>query len=290
MEYIDSLKITNQILKKYNIRAEKKYGQNFLINDNILKEIIDISNINKDDLVIEIGPGLGNLTHYILNTAKYALLIEIDEKCLNILNDRFSKNENYTLLNEDILNINIDEIISNLEVHNKETYNNVKVVANLPYYITTPIIFKLLQNSNKITDITIMVQKEVAERMVANTRTKDYGILTLMVKYFAKTTIELIVPNSSFIPEPNVTSAVVHLKKEKLYNTKNEQLLFELIHKSFAQRRKKMVNSLVSNKFNNMNKEQIELLLQKCNLSLNVRAEELELEDYINIISNIDNI
>ncbi|MDD3303367.1 MAG: 16S rRNA (adenine(1518)-N(6)/adenine(1519)-N(6))-dimethyltransferase RsmA [Clostridia bacterium] len=282
-----TLEITKKILKQYNIRADKRYGQNFLIDDNILENIVDVSNITDDDLIIEIGPGLGNLTSYLLNRAGHALLIEIDNKMIEILNNRFDGVNNYTLLNQDILKVNIDELINNVEEKLNKKFKTVKVVANLPYYITTPILFKLLQESARVSEIIIMVQKEVAERMVARPKTKDYGILTLMVEYLAVASIEFIVPNNSFIPAPDVTSAIIKLIKSKRYNVTNEETLFKLIHASFAQRRKKMINSLESTSFLDMSKHDLETIFQKCDLSLNSRAEELTINDYIKIIETI---
>lgn len=279
---------TKKIMNKFNIVANKRYGQNFLIDDSILENIVNASDIEKEDLVIEIGPGLGNLTEYLLNAAKHVLLIEIDPKMITVLEDRFKDVKNYTLLNEDILKVNVDELVKDIEEKNNVKFNKVKVVANLPYYITTPILFKLLEDENSISDITVMVQKEVAERMVAKPKSKEFGILTLMVDYFSNANIEVIVPNSSFIPEPGVVSAVIRLEKNRKYKVTNEKVFFELIHKAFAQRRKKMINSLTSTNFNNMSKQDIEELFSKCKLDFNTRAEELEIEEFINIVNNID--
>ena len=285
---MDTLEITKKILNKYNIRANKRYGQNFLIDDDILNGIVNVANISKEDLVIEIGPGLGNLTKYLLESAVYVIAVEIDKKMIEILNDRFSKYKNFLLLNEDILKVNIDEIIKKIEKESGIKYKNIKVVANLPYYVTTPIIFKLLQDENKINEITIMVQKEVADRMVANVKSKDYGILTLMVKYLADADIKLEVKNTCFIPAPNVTSSVIKLIKEKKYTVSNEKMLFDLIHSSFAQRRKKMINSLVATRFMNLDKSFIENIFKECNIDFNTRAEELSIEKYIQIVNNIN--
>ena len=283
---LNTLKITNQILKNYNIKANKRYGQNFLIADDILSNIIRISNICEDELIIEIGPGLGNLSEYLLLNSTYCLFIEIDNKMIEVLTDRLSgKYSNYTLLNEDILSVDIDKIINDIEIKNNMKFSKVKVIANLPYYITSPIIFKLLQESNRIDEIIVMVQKEVAERITANNKSKEYGILTLMIKYFCEASIQIIVPNTSFIPPPDVTSAVVKMIKRKKYFVKNEKLLFELIHFAFQQRRKKMINSLASNHFNNMTKEELEEVFKNCDINLNIRAEELELEKYIEIVN-----
>lgn len=284
---MNTKKITQQILKKYNIKANKKYGQNFLLDDDILNGIVEVSNVKENDLVIEIGPGLGNLTTYFIDRCKYALLIELDTNLLNILKDRFSEKNNYEIINEDILNLNLDLIIKELELKLDFKFDNIKVIANLPYYITSPIIFKLLQESNLISDITIMIQKEVAQRLVASSKSKSYGILTIMTKYYANVTYEIDVNKTAFEPVPNVDSAVVNLKKYDKYFVKDEKLFFELIHKAFNQRRKKLINSLVSNKFNNMDKPQIEELLLKSSVSINSRAEELDITDYINLTENL---
>ena len=279
---------TRKIMKKFNIVANKRYGQNFLIDDNILEEIVNSADITKDDLVIEIGPGLGNLTEYILSRAKYAILVEIDLKMIKVLKDRFKDRKNYILINDDILKVNIDKLIEEIKSKNDLSFRSVKVVANLPYYITTPIIFKLLEDENSISDITVMVQKEVAQRMVAKPKSKDFGILTLMVDYFSNANIIVLVPNSSFIPEPGVMSAVINLKKNRKYSVKNEKMFFELIHKAFAQRRKKMINSLSSTNFNNMTKQELEDLFKRCNLDFNTRAEELTIEEFIELVNNIN--
>ncbi len=285
----NTLEKTKNIMRINNIKANKRFGQNFLIDDNILENIVKSAEITNNDLVIEIGPGLGNLTEYLLEKAAYVILVEIDNNMINILNDRFKNNNNYILLNNDILKVNVDEIIENIENKLNRKFEKIKVVANLPYYITTPIIFKLLQNENRINEITVMVQKEVAERIVAKNKTKDYGILTLMVNYLGTSDIKLIVPNNSFIPAPNVTSAVIKITKNKRFTVKDEELLFKLIHSSFAQRRKKIINSLESTKFLNMSKPELEKLFNECNISLNARAEELELQDYIKIVDIITN-
>lgn len=278
---MNTLNKTKYLMNKYNINPTKKFGQNFLIDDSILQNIVDASNITEDDIVIEIGPGLGNLTQYLIEKAKFVILIEIDNSMIGVLEDRFKEYQNYKILNQDILKINLDELT--------REYNssNIKVVANLPYYITTPILFKLLQESSDIKEITVMVQKEVAKRMVAPCKTKDYGILTLMVEYLAIPEIKFFVPNSSFIPSPNVESAIINLKKEKRYNVKDENVLFDLIHSAFAMRRKKMINSLEQAHFLNMNKEDIKKFVNICGLTDNVRAEELSINEYIKLADKI---
>ncbi len=284
---INTLRKTKEILNRYNIKANKRFGQNFLIDDNILSKIIDVADIKENELVIEIGPGLGNLSEYILLNSTYALFIEIDNNMIKVLGDRLSRYNNYKLVNEDLLKIDIDSYIEEIENNRNISFTNVKVIANLPYYITTPILFKLLQNSKRINEIVVMVQKEVAQRMIAKPKTKDYGILTLMVEYLTNSEIMIDVPRSSFIPAPNVDSAVIKLVKNDKYKIENEDVLFKLIHKAFAQRRKKMVNSLVSNKFMDLSKEDIESILNKSGISINARAEELSLNDYLNITKEI---
>lgn len=278
---MNTFRKTREILNKYGLTAKKKFGQNFLIDDNILDEISTSACINDDELIIEIGPGLGNLTSYLLKKSRYVLLVEIDNNMIEILNDRFKENTNYSLINEDILKVDLDEKISKIEEELSFSFKKVKVVANLPYYITTPILFKLLQDSKRVNEIVVMVQKEVADRMVASPKSKDYGILSVMIKYLADAKIIIKVPKEAFIPSPNVTSSVIKLVKNKKYECDDEEKLFELIHHAFAQRRKKMINSLESSKFLNLDKERIKDAFNKVNLNENVRAEELSIEEFI---------
>ena len=278
---MNTFRKTREILNKYGLTAKKKFGQNFLIDDNILDEISTSACINDDELIIEIGPGLGNLTSYLLKKSRYVLLVEIDNNMIEILNDRFRENTNYSLINEDILKVDLDEKISKIEEELGFSFKKVKVVANLPYYITTPILFKLLQDSKRVDEIVVMVQKEVADRMVASPKSKDYGILSVMIKYLADAEIIIKVPKEAFIPSPNVTSAVIKLVKNKKYECDDEEKLFELIHHAFAQRRKKMINSLESSKFLNLDKEKIKDAFNKAKLNENVRAEELSIEEFI---------
>lgn len=278
---MNTFRKTREILNKYGLTAKKKFGQNFLIDDNILDEISTSACINYDELIIEIGPGLGNLTSYLLKKSRYVLLVEIDNNMIEILNDRFKENANYSLINEDILKVDLDEKISKIEEELGFSFKRVKVVANLPYYITTPILFKLLQDSKRVDEIVVMVQKEVADRMVASPKSKDYGILSVMIKYLADAEIIIKVPKEAFIPSPNVTSAVIKLVKNKKYECDDEEKLFELIHHAFAQRRKKMINSLESSKFLNLDKEKIKDAFNKAKLNENVRAEELSIEEFI---------
>lgn len=286
----NTLQQTEAILKRYQIKANKRYGQNFLVDDEILHQIIEVSNIQEEDLVIEIGPGLGNLTEFILEKASYALLIEIDSNMVKIIQNRFCEKHNYKLIEKDILQLKLDTIIDQIERERGTKFNSVKVVANLPYYITTPILFQLLQKEGRIKTITVMVQKEVANRMVAHPKTKDYGILSLMTQYESIPEIQIEVPRTSFVPVPNVDSAVITLQKEKRYVVKEEELFFKLIHASFSMRRKKMINSLYNTKWMNLEKDVIEDIFHRCEIDLNTRAEELSMNQFIQISEELEKL
>ncbi len=202
---------------------------------------------------------------------------------LEILKERFGSNENIVVINKDVLKIDIDDEIDKLEKLKNTKFNNIKVVANLPYYITSPIIFKLLEDSKKISEIIVMVQEEVADRIIAKSKSKDYGILTVMIEYYAKATKQIVVESLSFIPSPNVTSAVIKIVKEVKYEDIDSKIFKELVHKAFANRRKKLINSLVINKLLGLDKDSIDNVLKKCNVSENGRAEELDIDKYIEI-------
>lgn len=285
---MNTYKKTKEILNKYGIKANKRFGQNFLIDDNILQGILNSADIKDNELVIEIGPGLGNLTEYLLSVSSHVMLIEIDNNMIEILTDRFETKNNYTLINCDVLKIDLDEKISDIEKKLNTKFDKVKVVANLPYYVTSPILFKLLKDSKRIDEIVVMVQKEVAERMIATPSKKDYSVLTVMVKYFADSNIEIVVPSSSFIPAPNVTSAVIKLIKNKKYNLENEEDFFQMIHFAFAQRRKKMINSLESNHYHDLSKDELTTTLKLLNIDENVRAEALDLDTLVRIFNQIN--
>ena len=287
---VNSLSKTKNILNKFELTAKKKFGQNFLIDDNILEGIKDLGNVKEDELVIEIGPGLGNLTEYLKEYN--LLLIEIDNDMIDILEDRFklSSKSNIKLINQDILKIDLDKEIEIIEKERNMKFSNVKVIANLPYYITSPIIFKLLEGSTKITEIIAMVQEEVADRIVSKEKSKSYGVLTVMINYFGNSTKEINVPSNSFIPAPNVESAVIKIVKENKYNNIDYNIFKELVHKAFLNRRKKMLNSLLLNNFNNMIKEQLEKMYTDCNININVRAEELTIDKFIEIAKYVKNI
>ena len=237
---MDILQTTKFIMKKYNITASKALGQNFLINEEIIEEAIKASNISKDELVIEIGPGLGNLTEKLAESAGRVICIELDKKMIEILKDRFLLYENIELINEDVLRLDFNEIIE------KSGYSTAKIVANLPYYITTPIIMKVLEEKAKLDSITVMVQKEVADRLCAKTGTREAGAITYSVEYYANASEIIDVPREAFVPIPNVDSEVIKLEVvlNKFKNVKDEKKLFSIIRYAFMQRRKTLVNAL----------------------------------------------
>ncbi len=280
------LEETKFIMKKYNIRANKSLGQNFLINSEVVENIVNSSEINKEDMVIEVGPGLGTLTKYLLEKAGKVLCIELDTKMIKILNDRFSEYDNFEIINADVLKVNLNEIIE--ENKKNETIKNVKVVANLPYYITTPIIMKLLEDKLDIESITVMIQKEVADRLIEIPGGKNTGAITHTVYYYCESEKIMEVPNSSFIPEPEVTSEVIkmNLRKEPGVKIDNPKVMFMIIKSAFMQRRKTLLNSLTNTKVF-INKEEGLNILKKLNLNENIRAEELSLQDFANIAQEI---
>ena len=277
---------TRFILNKYKMSANKSLGQNFLINEQIVSDIIEKSNITKQDMVIEIGPGLGTLTARLLEKAGKVVVIELDDKMIPVLEDRFQLYENFELIHDDILKVNLKELMNkNL----KGTIQQVKIVANLPYYITTPIIMKLLEEKLPIDSITVMVQKEVAQRLTAIPGTKNTGAITYTVYYYAEADSIIRVPKDSFFPEPKVDSEVIQLKIREMppVVTNNEKILFKLIKQAFMQRRKTLVNSLEhSGLF--QQKQEIVTLLQKLNINEKVRGEALSLEQFAKIANLIE--
>ena len=280
------LEETKFILKKYNIRANKSLGQNFLINSEVVENIVNSSEINKEDMVIEVGPGLGTLTKYLLEKAGKVLCIELDPKMIKILNDRFSEYDNFEIINADVLKVNLNEVIDENKKNGK--IKNVKVVANLPYYITTPIIMKLLEERLDIESITVMIQKEVADRLIEIPGGKNTGAITYTVYYYCESEKIMEVPNSSFIPEPEVTSEVIkmNLRKDLGVKVDNPKVMFMIIKSAFMQRRKTLLNALTNTKVF-INKEEGLNILKKLNLNENVRAEELSLQDFANIAQAI---
>ena len=277
---------TRFIMKKYNIRDNKSLGQNFLINSEVVENIVNSRDIKKEDMVIEIGPGLGTLTKYLLERAGKVLCVELDTKMIKILNDRFSIYNNFEIINADVLKVDLNEVIS----ENKKAgiIKNVKIVANLPYYITTPIIMKLLEEKLDIESITVMIQKEVADRLIEIPGGKNTGAITHTVYYYCESEKIMEVPNSSFIPEPEVTSEVIKMKLRKAPAVKieNSKVMFMVIKSAFMQRRKTLLNALTNTKVF-VSKEEGTQILKTLNLNENVRAEELSLQDFANITKMI---
>lgn len=277
---------TKFLMKKYGITANKKLGQNFLIDDNVIKQIVESSYLTSEDLVIEIGPGLGTLTKELLEKAGKVICIELDNRMISILKDRFFMYKNFEIINEDVLKVDLERLIK----ENKENgqIKNVKIVANLPYYITTPIIMKLLEEKLDIESITVMIQKEVADRLAEIPGGKNGGAITYTVYYYAKAEEILTVPNYSFIPEPEVESEVIKLtlRKEPVIEVADEKKFFELIKVSFMQRRKTFLNA-ISNSTLNISKEKIERILKDLNIDTRVRGEALSIEKFAEISKRI---
>lgn len=282
----DILEDTKFIMKKYKIRANKALGQNFLINQNVVDKIVESSDITKEDLVIEIGPGLGTLTKELLEKAGKVICIELDKKMIKILTDRFSLYENFEVIHGDVLQIRLNKIIK--EEKEKNSFKSAKIVANLPYYITTPIIMKLLEDRLDLESITVMIQKEVADRLIAIPGEKETGAITYSVYYYATSEGIMEVPNDSFIPEPEVTSKVIKLtlRKEPPVEVKSRGVMFKIIKSAFMQRRKTLLNALTNTKVF-MSKEEGLRILKELQLDENVRAEKLTLNDFAEITNKI---
>lgn len=271
------LEETKFIMKKYGISANKSLGQNFLIDDEAVENIVSSANLNKEDMVIEIGPGLGTLTSRLLEQAGKVIAIELDDRMIKILNDRFSLYDNFMLLHEDVLKVDLNTLI-------KENINNmkrVKIVANLPYYITTPIIMKLLENNLNIESIIVMIQKEVADRLTAIPGEKDSGAITYSVYYYSIPRKICFVSKDCFIPAPEVDSEVIELKirEEKAVKLKDEKMFFNVIKASFMQRRKTLLNGLTNSGLIK-SKEEGKTLLSKLSLPENTRGENLTIDQF----------
>ena len=275
--YLGDPKRTIEVLQKYNFAFQKRFGQNFLIDTHVLEKIIASAEITKDEFVLEIGRGIGTMTQYLAEAAREVAAVEIDKTLIPILQDTLKEWNNVTVINNDILKVDIRQLA--LE---KNQGRPIKVVANLPYYITTPIIMGLFENQVPIESITIMVQKEVADRMQVGPGTKDYGALSLAVQYYARPEIVANVPPNCFMPRPKVGSAVIRLERyeQPPVQVKDEKLMFRLIRASFNQRRKTLVNGLKNSPELHFSKEEIEQALVNCGLPLTVRGEALTLEQF----------
>ena len=270
-------KKTIEVIQKYQFAFQKRFGQNFLIDAHVLEKIVSAAGITKDDCVLEIGPGIGTMTQYLAESAGQVIAVEIDTNLLPILTDTLKDYSNVKVINQDILKVDINELV--------KEYNNgrpIKVVANLPYYITTPIIMRLFESNVPIDNITVMVQKEVADRMQVGPGSKDYGALSLAVQYYASPYIVANVPPNCFIPRPNVGSAVIRLTRyqEPPVQVKDPKLMFKLIRASFNQRRKTLQNGLNNSPEVSFSKEEITKAIESLGVSPSVRGEALSLEQF----------
>ena len=285
MAYLGIPKNTIEVLQKYNFNFQKRFGQNFLIDTHVLERIISEAEITKDDVVLEIGPGIGTMTQYLCESASKVIAVEIDNTLIPILADTLSEYDNVTVINEDVLKLDINKIVEE-ECGGRP----IKVVANLPYYITTPIIMSLVEKDVKIDSITVMIQKEVAERIISKPGTKDYGALTLAVNYYSQPEIVANVPPNCFMPRPNVSSAVIRMRRyeKPVVETENKALMFKLIKGSFLQRRKTLVNGISNFSELNFTKEEVAEALTQMELSESIRGEKLTLADFATL-SNILN-
>jgi len=277
MATLGNPKNTIEVLQKYQFNFQKKFGQNFLIDPHVLEKIIEAAQVTKDDCVLEIGPGIGTMTQYLAENAREVIAVEIDKMLIPILQDTLSAYDNVTIINEDILKVDINQI-----AEERNGGRPIKVVANLPYYITTPIIMGLFESGVPLKSITIMVQKEVADRMQVGPGTKDYGALSLAVQYYARPQIVANVPPNCFMPRPNVGSAVIRLDRyeEPPVQVSDEKYMFAIIRAVFNQRRKTMVNSLSNAPGLHLDKETILAVLDKMGESPTVRGETFTLEKF----------
>lgn len=274
MPTLDSVTKTITVLDKYGFNFQKRYGQNFLIDAHILDKIVSGAMISKNDCVLEIGPGIGTMTQYLAERAARVIAVEIDKALIPILSDTLSDYDNITVINDDILKVDINELV--------EKYNGgrpIKVVANLPYYITTPIIMGLFESHVPLESITIMIQKEVADRMQVGPGTKDYGALSLAVQYYSKPQVLCYVSPECFIPKPKVGSAVIKLQRHEKppVEVRDEALMFRLIRAAFNQRRKTLANAIANAPDLSFSREDVQKVLKKMGLDENIRGEKLEL-------------
>ena len=275
--FLGNPKKTIEVIQKYEFAFQKKFGQNFLIDTHVLDKIISAAEITKDDLVVEIGPGIGTMTQYLACAAREVVAIEIDKMLIPILQDTLSAYDNVTIINEDVLKVDLNKL-----AEEKNGGRPVKIVANLPYYITTPIIMGLFENHVPLHSITVMVQKEVADRMRMGPGTKDYGALSLAVQYYAEPYLVANVPQNCFMPRPKIGSAVIRLTvhEKPPVTVGDEKLMFRLIRASFNQRRKTLANGLNNSPELNFSKEQIAAAIEKLGVSPSIRGEALTLKEF----------
>lgn len=285
MDRLSSHKATKEVVQKHNFKFSKSLGQNFLIDTNVIDRILEGARVKEGDYVIEVGPGIGTLTKEMGRTAEKVVAIEIDKTLIPILEETLSDFPNIEVINQDILKVNVQELV-------KEKLNGgpVKLIANLPYYITTPIVMKFLEEDIPVTDIVVMVQKEVADRMNAQPNTKDYGALSVAVQYYCDTEIVAKAPRHMFMPQPNVDSTVIglHVREERKYPVDNEDIFFKTVKASFGQRRKTLLNSLGGLGF--LSKEQIKQALQEANIDEKRRGETLSIEEFASLANAVNRI
>lgn len=281
--YLGNPTNTLAVINRYEFAFQKKFGQNFLIDQGIVEKIVREAGVTKDDFVLEIGPGIGTMTQILCENAREVAAVEIDRKLIPILNDTLSEYDNVTIINDDILKVDINKL-----AEEKNGGRPIKVVANLPYYITTPIIMGLFESHVPLDSITIMVQKEVADRMQTGPGSKDYGALSLAVQFYAKPEIVVNVPPECFMPRPNVGSAVIRLKRHETrpVDVKDEKLMFRIIRASFNQRRKTLANGLNNSPEIGYTKEQIATAIEELGRGASIRGEALTLEEFARL-SNI---
>ena len=281
--YLGNPTNTLAVINRYEFAFQKKFGQNFLIDQGIVEKIVREAGVTKDDFVLEIGPGIGTMTQILCENAREVAAVEIDRKLIPILNDTLSEYDNVTIINDDILKVDINKL-----AEEKNGGRPIKVVANLPYYITTPIIMGLFESHVPLDSITIMVQKEVADRMQTGPGSKDYGALSLAVQFYAKPEIVVNVPPECFMPRPNVGSAVIRLKRHETrpVDVKDEKLMFRIIRATFNQRRKTLANGLNNSPEIGYTKEQIAAAIEELGRGASIRGEALTLEEFARL-SNI---
>ncbi|MDY2735198.1 16S rRNA (adenine(1518)-N(6)/adenine(1519)-N(6))-dimethyltransferase RsmA [Intestinibacter sp.] len=285
MDRLSSHRATKEIVNKHNFKFSKSLGQNFLIDDNVIDKIIAGSRLSETDKIIEVGPGIGTLTREMGKTAQNVVAIEIDKTLIPILKETLADLDNVEVVNEDILKVDIQGLINE-----KLDGGPVKLIANLPYYITTPIVMKFLEEDIPVTDIVVMVQKEVADRMNAKPSTNDYGALSVAVQYYCDTEIVAKAPRHMFVPQPNVDSIVIglHVRSERKYKVDNEDIFFKTVKASFGQRRKTLLNSLGGLGF--LTKDQIKEALQAANIDAKRRGETLSIDEFANLSNEINKI
>ena len=285
MDRLSSHKATKEVVQKHNFKFSKSLGQNFLIDTNVIDRILEGARVTEGDYVIEVGPGIGTLTKEMGRTAEKVVAIEIDKTLIPILEETLSDFPNIEVINQDILKVDVQELV-------KEKLNGgpVKLIANLPYYITTPIVMKFLEEDIPVTDIVVMVQKEVADRMNAQPNSKDYGALSVAVQYYCDTEIVAKAPRHMFMPQPNVDSTVIglHVREERKYNVDNEDIFFKTVKASFGQRRKTLLNSLGGLGF--LSKDQIKIALQEANIDEKRRGETLSIEEFASLSNAVNRI